>query len=40
VRLGLGPRAVLDAGRNDVELARLKHDVAIAQLNRQTTVQD
>ena len=34
MRLLLGLRAVLDAARDDEELTRLEHDVAVAELDR------
>src|SRR4051795_8179583 len=33
-------RAMLDAARDDEQLARVEHDVAISQLNRQAPLQD
>ena len=40
MRLRLGARAVLDARRHDVELARPEHDVAVAELDRQLPLDD
>jgi hypothetical protein len=40
VRLLVGLRAVLDAAWDDEQLALLEHDVPVAQLDRQASLQD